>query len=136
MPCSLHSANQNASPSVCVVRDDYSWPVAHDANMDIEGINYLKDWRELAGLTQEQLAEAVGTTKAVISLLENEKRPLSSKWLRKLAVPLKTRPGYLLDVDPSKVNPDVIDIYINGDPEQRRLLADVAKALVRTGTDG
>lgn len=61
-------------------------------------------------MTQEQLAGDVGTTKAVISLLESGRRGLSDKWLRRLAIPLKTRPGWLLDHDPTDMPRDFLDI--------------------------
>ncbi len=69
--------------------------------------NYLRAWREHRGLTQAKLAEAVGTTGAVISLLESGERGLSDKWLRKLAPVLRTRPGHLLEVDPADVDDDL-----------------------------
>lgn len=64
------------------------------------GDNFLRAWREKADLTQEQLAEKVGTTGAVVSLLESGKRPLSDKWLRKFAPVLGTTAGMLLDHHP------------------------------------
>lgn len=89
---------------VCTLRDDYSEAVCDNATVDR---NYLKQWREHAKgadgkspMTQEELADKVGTTKSVISLLENEKRPLSAKWLRKFADALGTTPGRILDIDP------------------------------------
>ena len=81
--------------------------------------NHLRAWREHRGLTQAKLAEAVGTTGAVISLLESGDRGLSDKWLRKLAPVLGTRPGHLLEVDPSDVSTDVLDIWADI-PEDRR----------------
>lgn len=56
------------------------------------------------GLTQYDLAEAVGTNKAVISLLENGKRPLSDKWLRLFAEVLVTSRGDILDRCPDGEN--------------------------------
>ena len=70
-------------------------------------------------MTQAKLAEAVGTTGAVISLLESGDRGLSDKWLRVLAPVLGTRPGHLLEVDPADVSTDILDIWA-GIPEERR----------------
>lgn len=70
-----------------------------------ESANHLRAWREYRGLTQEELAEAVGTSGNVISLLESGDRGLSQKWLNKIAPELKTRAGFLLEVDP--LDPDV-----------------------------
>lgn len=81
--------------------------------------NFLRAWREHRRLTQAKLAEAVGTTGAVISLLESGERGLSDRWLRKLAPVLGTRPGHLLDVDPHEVDTDVLEIWANT-PEAKR----------------
>jgi transcriptional regulator with XRE-family HTH domain len=75
------------------------------------GPNYLKAWREFKRLSQEELAEKVGTTASMISMLETEQRGLSAKWLRRLAPALGTTPGHLLDLDPEAVDTDVIDIW-------------------------
>lgn len=77
------------------------------------GPNHLKAWREYRRLTQERLAEAIGTTKAVISHLEVGERGLSDKWLRKLAPALGTSPGYLLDHDPNHLPTDILDIWLS-----------------------
>lgn len=74
-------------------------------------------------MSQDELAEAVGTTKAVISLLEAGKRPLSAKWLRKIAPVLETSPGHLLDNDPNDLPSDVIEIWSRiADTEKPRAL--------------
>ncbi len=70
-------------------------------------------------MTQAKLAEAVGTTGAVISLLESGDRGLSSKWLLKLAPVLGTKPGHLLEVDPAEQTPDIMEIWLEI-PEDRR----------------
>jgi transcriptional regulator with XRE-family HTH domain len=73
--------------------------------------NYIKAWRELRGYTQEQLGEKIGTTGAVVSLLENGQRSLSTKWLRKIAPALETTPGFLLDHHPDDIPADVMQIW-------------------------
>ena len=75
------------------------------------GPNYLQAWRKFRRMTQEELAEAIGTTTPVISLLESGQRPLSAKWLRRIAPVLDTTPGFLLDHDPDELPTDVIDIW-------------------------
>jgi transcriptional regulator with XRE-family HTH domain len=79
-------------------------------------------------MTQAKLAEAIGTTGAVISLLESGDRGLSDKWLRKIAPVLGTRPGHLLEVDPHAVSEDILDIW-SEIPEERR---DQARDVLRT----
>lgn len=87
-------------------------------------------------MTQAELASKVGTNANMIGYLESGERGLSAKWLRKLADALSITPGHLLDHDPNTLPTDILEIWMSADPAQRRQLADVAKALVRTGTDG
>ena len=100
------------------------------------GPNNLKAWREFRGMSQEALAAKVDTTGSVISMLESGERGLSAKWLRKLAPALKITPGHLLDHDPNEMPSDILEIWMNADPAQKRQLASVAAAIVRSGTDG
>lgn len=122
---------------VCRPCDDYPLAVCDNATVDR---NYLKQWRERAKgsdgkapMTQEELADKVGTTKSVISLLENEKRPLSAKWLRKLAEALDTTPGRILDVNPDEANADVLDIWDHIRVKDRPTAIRVLRSL--TGTN-
>jgi transcriptional regulator with XRE-family HTH domain len=73
--------------------------------------NFVKQWREFRGLTQARLAEAVGTTGAVISLIESGRRRLSDKWANKIAPVLSTRPGHLFDTDPNEADLDILEIW-------------------------
>lgn len=100
------------------------------------GPNYLKAWREFRGMTQGDLAEAVGTNANMIGYLESGERGLSAKWLRRLAPALKTQPGFILEHDPNTLPTDIVEIWINATANERRQLIDVAKAIVRTGTGG
>lgn len=116
---------------VCPLRNDYLAPVCDKATVDG---NYLRQWRQFKGLTQEQLADKVGTTKAVISLLETEQRPLSSKWLRKFAEALGTTPGRILDIDPESDSAEMLDFWDhNLRKEDRARAIRVLRSL--TGTD-
>ena len=100
------------------------------------GPNHLKAWREYRKLTQEELAERVGTSHNMIGYLESGTRGLSAKWLRKLADALETTPGMILDHDPNQLDSDILDIWASGDLHRKRQLSEIAKALVRTGTKG
>lgn len=95
--------------------------------------NHLKAWREFRQLTQQQLADAVGTTKAVISLLEAGERQLSSKWLRRLAPPLQTRPGFLLDFDPDDVDRELLDALLAVPEEARPQALRILKTFRQAG---
>lgn len=100
------------------------------------GPNFLRAWRVYRKLTQEQLAERVNTNANMIQYLETGERGLSAKWLRRLAPALQTTPGMLLEHDPNELDSDVLEIWAHGDARQKRQLAEIAKALVRTGTAG
>jgi len=73
-------------------------------------------------MTQVQLAQIVGTTGAVISLLESGDRGLSDKWLRRLAPALDTKPGHLLEMHPDGLSEDIDEIWVQI-PEERRTQA-------------
>ncbi len=99
------------------------------------GPNYLRAWREAAGLSQEELAKAAETTHQVIGYLERGRTQLSAKWLRKLAPILKTTPGRLLDFHPDDVQGEIATMFDHASPVQRRQIADIARTITRTGTD-
>jgi transcriptional regulator with XRE-family HTH domain len=114
----------------CPSKDCFSL-CAHNA--PVEEHNYLRAWREFRQMKQDELAEKVGTNGAVISLLENEKRPLSSKWLRKLAEALGTTPGRILDVDPNETGAEILDIWDHMRKDDRERAVRVLRSL--TGTN-
>jgi len=62
--------------------------------------NYLRAWRQYRGMTQAQLAEAIGTTAPVVSLLEGGERQLAPKWLHRLAAVLDAPLGAFLEYGP------------------------------------
>lgn len=68
----------------------------------------LKAWREYRGLTQEQLARAVGAShKSVIQKLEKgRKKGLTEEWMRRLARPLRCEPEDLLRPPPDIGDPE------------------------------
>lgn len=100
------------------------------------GPNYLKEWREFRKMSQASLAKAVDTTQHMIAYLESGERGLSAKWLRRLAPALNTTPGMLLDHNPNALDSDIIDIWAHASERQQRQLSDIAKTLLRNGTDG
>lgn len=112
---------------------------AHTRCMDEQskngGPNYLRAWRTFRGMTQEQLAKAIGTAPNVIQYLETGERGLSAKWLRKLAPALDTTAGLLLDHDPHKLDRDLLDIWGRADDRQKRQISDIARTITLTGTD-
>jgi transcriptional regulator with XRE-family HTH domain len=86
-------------------------------------------------MTQQELADALGTAKSVISDLERGVVQLNDKWLRRLAPVLETQPGHLLDYDPADLDTDIIDIWGKIDERDRETARRVLESFRRTGTD-
>ncbi|HEY1562126.1 MAG TPA: helix-turn-helix transcriptional regulator [Caulobacteraceae bacterium] len=81
--------------------------------------NHLRAWRTYRGLTQQELADAAGTTGCVISLLENGERKLTHGWLQQFAAVLKTTPGVILDFAPEEVDGDITRAAMNVPAERQ-----------------
>lgn len=94
------------------------------------GVNHLQSWREFRQFTQEALAQSVGTTGAVISLLESGQRQLTAKWLRRLSEPLRTSPGFLLDHNPYDLDNDILEVWNRADPEARAQIKALAETVI------
>jgi transcriptional regulator with XRE-family HTH domain len=116
----------------------------HNVNMDdfdscdTDAGNLLHAWREHRGLTQEELAEKVGTYSGQISLLENGKRQLSVKWLYRLADALDITPGWLVDHHPNDISSDIYDIWGRIPEPQKQHARDVMMTFQhfpKNGTD-
>jgi transcriptional regulator with XRE-family HTH domain len=58
--------------------------------------NRIQEWRKRRELSQEQLANAVNTTKAQISKLEKGDRQLTETWMKRLASVLGCMPHELM----------------------------------------
>lgn len=104
-------------------------------DMDERRPHYLREWRLFRKMTQEQLAEAVGTSKSQISELERFNLQLSPKWLRRLGPVLGVQPGHILDHDPNDLNSDIIDIWARIPESDRETAVRVLRGFARTGTD-
>lgn len=103
--------------------------------MENRSPNHLRAWRKFNRMTQQELADELGTAKSVISDLERGVVQLSDKWLRRLAPALKTQPGHILDYDPAEVDSDIIDIWANIDLRDREQAVRVLRSFVKTGTN-
>lgn len=99
-----------------------------------QSANHLRAWREYRGLTQAQLADLVGTTDNVISLLESGDRQLSQKWLERLAPALKTRAGFLLEFSPEDADLSILEAIVDV-PADRKGEALRILRVFKTGTD-
>lgn len=104
---------------------------------DLPDENFVAAWREKRALTQEQLADRIGTTKSVVSLLEAGKRQLSPKWLRRIGAALDVPTGYLLEHHPDNLPSDVMDAWAVVPEAKRDDAIAMLRALApRTGTGG
>lgn len=127
MHLSSHNVKCDASPNLHDLSKALFPTTSHNVDMANErSTNHLRAWREFREMTQEELAEKVGTTGSVISMIESGSRGLSDKWLRKLAPALETTAGSLLDHDPNDLPTDIIDIWTSiadrDKPTVRRIL--------------
>lgn len=103
--------------------------------MDEKVPHYLKEWRKFRGMTQQELADALETSKSVISDMERGELQLSPKWLRRIAPILKTQPGHILDHDPAEIDNDIIDIWSHIDQRDRDQAIRVLRSFVKSGTN-
>ncbi len=88
--------------------------------------NRIREIRLSRGLSQDELAERAGTTKAQISKLENSLRRLTEDWMQRIAKGLDCRPSELLEEFPAPLSSDeqeVLNLY--------RVLAEQDRAAVR-----
>lgn len=131
----MRNAYLFASEKVCSLRDDAPKSWMQNADMDRQS-NHLGAWRQFRHLTQQELAERVGTTKAVISNLETGVRGLSDKWLRRLAPALETTPGFLLDYNPNDLDTQFIEAALAVPQDRRDQVLAILDTFRRTGTDG
>lgn len=109
---------------LCTLSDDQRFAALQNARMVPDDVNKrlgnnLRAWRDFRKLTQAELAEKVGTTGAVISLLESGGRKLSPKWLYRLAPALGTTAGHLMDHDPNELPTDMLDVWVDISEEDR-----------------
>lgn len=65
---------------------------------------FIAAWREFRGMTQEQLAEELDTTKATISRIEGGVSPYSQDFLEACADALGVHQGVLITRGPSDVD--------------------------------
>lgn len=86
---------------------------------------YLAEWRDFRGLSQEQLAERVGTSKASISRWENYERDMTAKGMVAVAAALGLEPVQLFR---HPDDPPLDDLLAGISPKLRKK----AIALVKT----
>jgi transcriptional regulator with XRE-family HTH domain len=90
--------------------------------------HFIRAWREHRGLTQEQLADRLGTTKANISRIENLRQGYTQDFLEACADALMTDPASLIMRDPSDEEA-FWSIWDQAKPGQRRQIEAIVRAL-------
>lgn len=115
--------------------DDAGWSLHSVDMVSTPYPNHLRAWREYRHLTQDELAEAVGCSKASIGHWESGARRLTDKWLPALAKALSTSTGYILDHDPNDLPTDVLDVWASIPETEKPRALEILRAF-RTGTDG
>lgn len=125
----------SASPNVHEIGNAAVHDLNYKRRMDEKPPHYLREWRKRKGLTQEQLADALGTSKSQISELERYNLQLSPKWLRRLAPILGVQMGYILDHHPDDLDNDIIDIWARIPEADRKQAARILSTFAKTGTD-
>ncbi|WP_390549821.1 helix-turn-helix domain-containing protein [Qipengyuania sp. MTN3-11] len=142
---SKHSqiANINARANFRRVGNYLGQPISQNADMADStekngGPNHLRAWMDYRGVKGVELAERLGgnVTPGMVSDLANSNRALSAKWLRRLADALSTTPGLLLDHDPRELDADLLETWLSANDREKKQITDIAKTLVRSGTDG
>jgi transcriptional regulator with XRE-family HTH domain len=92
---------------------------------------FFREWRERKQLTQEQLADRLGTTKATVSRMENSESQYNRGYLEALAEALDIDDPAKLLHHPDRPSPD--DLLRNATPEQRARAISVIEALLKAG---
>lgn len=123
----------SSSEKVCCGRNDKPRRLAHNVWMDH---NHLRAWRKFRHLTLDEVADAIGSTKATVQQLEVGRMTLSHKWLVKIAPVLGTTPGMLLDHDPNDLPTSVLETWAAIPTEDQPKALEMLKVFSRTGTDG
>lgn len=98
------------------------------------GRHFIKEWRIHRQLTQDQLAERIGTTAANLSRLENRLQDYNQSLLEALAEALSCEPADLIMRDPSQVEAPW-SIWETLKPAQRKQAITIIKALKNSDED-
>jgi transcriptional regulator with XRE-family HTH domain len=96
---------------------------------------FLKEWRAYRDLTQQQLAERLGTSKGYVSDLERGKRRYNQDVLERLAEELRCEPADLLMRDPTDPS-GIWSIWDQASAADRPRIVSVIRAMIgdKTGS--
>lgn len=96
--------------------------------------NYIAHYRNLRDLTQEELAESVGTSQTQIMRLENGIRKFTMEWAEKLSAPLLCTPIDLLFGPDQELNAEerqALTSFRNLPPDERENFLVMMEAVSR-----
>lgn len=91
--------------------------------------NTVKDWRKHRGLTQEALAELMGTTKGSINKYENRKLPITGEILEQLTFHLRCTEEDLFRHKPSD-DPQFYELRDKMDQNDRETWLNIGQTLI------
>ena len=92
---------------------------------------FIRQWRERAGLSLEELAGKAQTNKGNLSKVERGLLPYNQELLERLASALDTTPGNLISIEPGA---QIISIWGRAPLDVQRQIVEVAEALIRAGS--
>jgi transcriptional regulator with XRE-family HTH domain len=95
----------------------------------------IRQWRHYRGLTLEMVAERIGMTPGLVSLVERGLRGYTQETVEALASAMRTEPAALLTRDPT--DPKAIwGIWDKAKPPQRKKILDMAIKIVKGRSHG
>jgi transcriptional regulator with XRE-family HTH domain len=93
--------------------------------------HYLRTWRELRGLTQEEVGVAIGKHKSIVSKLENFRVAYTQEHLELLAMALGCEPADLLRPPSESPAADLLDVVRALKGEKRKAALAMLRGLAR-----
>lgn len=97
--------NHLGNPAVAGLANDSRVPTWQQLLMGKNPPNHLKAWRQHFNMTQQQVADIVGTDKTQVSRLERGKRAVDLEWIELFAGAFKIKNGDLMAPPPKKLSP-------------------------------
>ncbi len=94
---------------------------------------FIRQWREFRGLSQDQLADRLYTSKASISRIEKGTQAYTQDFLESAAEALRTDPASLLMRNPED-DEAVWSVWERAKPGERQMIEDIVRTVVKTGT--
>jgi transcriptional regulator with XRE-family HTH domain len=94
---------------------------------------FIRQWREYRGLTQDDLAARLETSKASISRIESGLQAYTQDILEACADALRTDPASLLMRDPSDEEA-VWSLWDKAKTGDRKMIESIVRTVIKTGT--